>query len=275
MLQLERKKLKHTLEYKIVCDCFDALSKRRIPEIARVLGRDLDDIQEALQRIANLEPRPGREFLPNNDVYVVPEVFVNKVDGEFVVTTNNDHIPHLRISNHYKDLMAQANSSAEVRNYIREKIRAGKFLIKSLHQRQSTILNIGNEIVKRQHEFMEKGSSCLKPLTMVQVAEVVGVHETTVSRAVSGKYMETPHGVYEMKYFFTSGLQTSDGESMSNTSVKEMIDEIFKKEDQTKPLSDQEVVKMLQAKGIQIARRTVAKYRAELGILPSNLRKVY
>jgi RNA polymerase sigma-54 factor len=275
MLQLERKKLKHTLEYKIVCDCFDALSKRRIPEIARVLGRDLDDIQEALQRIANLEPRPGREFLPNNDVYVVPEVFVNKVDGEFVVTTNNDHIPHLRISNHYKDLMAQANSSAEVRNYIREKIRAGKFLIKSLHQRQSTILNIGKEIVKRQHEFMEKGSSCLKPLTMVQVAEVVGVHETTVSRAVSGKYMETPHGVYEMKYFFTSGLQTSDGESMSNTSVKEMIDEIFKKEDQTKPLSDQEVVKMLQAKGIQIARRTVAKYRAELGILPSNLRKVY
>jgi RNA polymerase sigma-54 factor len=275
MLQIERKKLKHTLEYKIVCDCFDALSKRRIPEIARVLGRDLDDIQEALQRIANLEPRPGREFLPNNDVYVVPEVFVNKVDGEFVVTTNNDHIPHLRISNHYKDLMAQANSSAEVRNYIREKIRAGKFLIKSLHQRQSTILNIGKEIVKRQHEFMEKGSSCLKPLTMVQVAEVVGVHETTVSRAVSGKYMETPHGVYEMKYFFTSGLQTSDGESMSNTSVKEMIDEIFKKEDQTKPLSDQEVVKMLQAKGIQIARRTVAKYRAELGILPSNLRKVY
>jgi RNA polymerase sigma-54 factor len=208
-------------------------------------------------------------------VYVVPEVFVKKVDGEFVVTTNNDHIPHLRISNHYKDLMAQANSSAEVRNYIREKIRAGKFLIKSLHQRQSTILNIGKEIVKRQHEFMEKGSSCLKPLTMVQVAEVVGVHETTVSRAVSGKYMETPHGVYEMKYFFTSGLQTSDGESMSNTSVKEMIDEIFKKEDQTKPLSDQEVVKMLQAKGIQIARRTVAKYRAELGILPSNLRKVY
>jgi RNA polymerase sigma-54 factor len=275
MLQLERKKLKHTLEYKIVSECFDALSKRRIPEIARVLGRDLDDIQEALQRIANLEPRPGREFLPNNDIYVVPEVFVNKVDDEFVVTTNNDHIPHLRISNHYKDLMAQANSSPEVRNYIREKIRAGKFLIKSLHQRQSTILNIGKEIVKRQHEFMEKGSSCLKPLTMVQVAEVVGVHETTVSRAVSGKYMQTPHGVFEMKYFFTSGLQTDGGEAMSNTSVKEMIEEIFKKENQTKPLSDQEVVKMLQAKGIQIARRTVAKYRAELGILPSNLRKVY
>jgi len=277
LLQLERKKLKHTLEYRIVNECFDALSKRRIPEIARVLGREVDEIQEALQQIKDtLAPHPGREFLPNNDIYVVPEVFVTKGDdGEFIVTTNNDHLPQLRISNHYKDLMAQANSSPEVRNYIREKIRAGKFLIKSLHQRQSTILNIGKEIVKRQRDFMEKGTAFLKPLTMVQVAEVVGVHETTVSRAVSGKYMQTPFGVFEMKYFFTSGLQTTGGESMSNRSVKEMIEEIFKVEDTTKPLSDQEVVKMLQAKGIQIARRTVAKYRMELGILPSNLRKVY
>ena len=276
LLQLERKKLAHTIEYRIVSECFEALSKRRIPELARVLERDTDDIQEALQHIANLEPRPGRQFMPDNDIYVLPEVFVTKgEDGEFVVTTNNDHIPHLRISNHYKELMAQAGSSSEVRDYIREKIRAGKFLIKSLHQRQSTILNIGKEIVKRQHDFMEKGRAHLKPLTMVQVAEVVGVHETTVSRAVSGKYMQTPHGIFEMKYFFTSGLQTSDGESMSNTSVKGMIDEIFKAEDSSKPLSDQEVVKMLQAKGIQIARRTVAKYRMELGILPSNLRKVY
>src|SRR5207247_947091 len=141
-----------------------------------------------------------------------------------IVTTNNDHIPHLRISNHYKDLMAQANSSSEVRNYIREKIRAGKFLIKSLHQRQSTILNIGKEIVKRQREFMEKGTAFLKPLTMVMIAEVVGVHETTVSRAVSGKYMQTPHGVFEMKYFFTSGLQTSASDSMSNRSVKGLLE---------------------------------------------------
>jgi len=276
LLQLERKRQTHTLEYKIIDQCFDALSKRRIPEIARVLDRDIDDIQDALQRIALLDPRPGREFLPDNDIYVVPEVFVIKGDdGEFLVTTNNDHIPHLRISNHYKDLMTQAESNSEVRNYIREKIRAGKFLIKSLHQRQSTLLNIGREIVHRQREFMEKGSAFLKPLTMVQVAEVVGVHETTVSRAVAGKYMQTPQGLYEMKYFFTSGLQTADGASMANTSVKEMIEEIFKKEDGTKPLSDQEVVKMLTEKGISIARRTVAKYRGELGILPSNLRRVY
>jgi len=276
LLQLERKKQKHTLEYKIIDKCFEELSKRRIPEIARVLDRDIDDIQDSLKRIAQLDPRPGREFMPDNDIYVVPEVFVTKGDdGEFVVTTNNDHIPHLRISNHYKDLMARAESNAEVRNYVREKIRAGKFLIKSLHQRQSTLLNIGREIVLRQHEYMEKGSAFLKPLTMVQVAEVVGVHETTVSRAVAGKYMQTPQGLFEMKYFFTSGLQTSDGASMANTSVKEMIEEIFKGEDGTKPLSDQEVVAMLKDKGINIARRTVAKYRGELGILPSNLRRVY
>jgi RNA polymerase sigma-54 factor len=200
---------------------------------------------------------------------------VKRSGGEFVVTTNNEHIPHLRISNVYKDLMSQGENSAEVKNYIREKIRAGKFLIKSLHQRQSTIGNIAREIVKRQHDFMDKGVAFLKPLTMVQVAEVVGVHETTVSRAVSAKYMETPQGVFEMKYFFTAGLQTDSGTNVSNTSVKDMISDIFKAESSGKPLSDQEVVKMLKEKGIVIARRTVAKYRMELNILPSNLRKVY
>jgi RNA polymerase sigma-54 factor len=171
--------------------------------------------------------------------------------------------------------MSQGENSSEVKNYIREKIRAGKFLIKSLHQRQQTILNIANEIVKRQREFMEKGVAHLKPMTMAQVAAVVGVHETTVSRAVSGKYMQTPQGVFEMKFFFTAGLQTTNGDGVSNTSVKDMIAEIFKGEDTTRPLSDQEVVKMLCDKGITIARRTVAKYRGELNILPSNLRKVY
>ena len=232
-------------------------------------------MQDALENIARLEPRPGRAFLPNNDQYILPEVFVTRSGDEFVVSTNNEHIPHLRISNTYKDLMSQGENSSEVRNYIREKIRAGKFLIKSLHQRQQTILNIGREIVKRQHDFMDKGVAHLKPLTMVQVAEVVGVHETTVSRAVSGKYMETPQGIFEMKYFFTAGIQTANGAGMSNTSVKDMISDIFKNEDTAKPLSDQEVVKMLADKGIVIARRTVAKYRDELNILASNLRKVY
>jgi RNA polymerase sigma-54 factor len=275
MLQMERAGQQNSLEYKIVSEFMDALGKRRIPEIARGTGHSVDAVQESLERIARLEPRPGRAFLPDNDQYILPEVFVQKSGDDFTVTTNNEHIPHLRISNTYKDLMSQGENSSEVRNYIREKIRAGKFLIKSLHQRQQTILNIAKEIVKRQRDFMEKGVAFLKPLTMVQVAEVVGVHETTVSRAVSAKYMQTPQGLFEMKYFFTAGIQTASGDGMSNTSVKDMIAEIFKKEDAAKPLSDQEVVRMLKDKGIVIARRTVAKYRTELNILPSNLRKVY
>jgi len=275
MLQLERQGRQQTLEYRIVRDFMEALGKRRIPEIGRGLGEDVVDVQKAIGRIARLEPRPGRAFLPDNDQYVMPEVFVTRSEDDFLVSTNNEQVPHLRISNTYKDLMAQADASPEVRDYIREKIRAGKFLIKSLHQRQQTILNIAKEIVNRQRDFMEKGVALLKPLTMVQVAEVVGVHETTVSRAVSGKYMQTPQGVFEMKYFFTSGIQTATGEGMSNTSVKEMIADIFGGEVSSKPLSDQEVVMMLAERGIVIARRTVAKYRSELNILPSNLRKVY
>lgn len=275
MLQLERSGRHQTVEYRIIRDHFDALGRRRIPEISRALNISLDDVQEALQRISHLEPRPGREYLPANDQYILPEVFVEKRDDEYVVSTNNDHVPHLRISNTYKDLMAKAESSPEVREYIREKIRAGKFLIKSLHQRQQTILNIAREIVTRQSEFMEKGVPGLKPLTMVQVAEAVGVHETTVSRAVSGKYIKTPQGIFEMKFFFTSGIQTSAGQDVANTTVKEMIADLVSKEDTTKPLSDEEIVKILAGKQIIIARRTVAKYRSELSILPSHLRRVY
>ena len=275
LIQFERLGQQHTLEYRIVNEFMEALGKRRIPEIAHGTDTSVDDVQEALERIARLEPRPGRAYLPDNDQYILPEVFVRRSGDDYVVTTNNEHIPHLRISNTYKDLMAQGGNSAEVRNYIREKIRAGKFLIKSLHQRQQTILNIAREIVHRQRDFLAKGIAYLKPLTMVQVAQVVGVHETTVSRAVSAKYMQTPQGLFEMKYFFTAGIQTASGDGMSNTSVKDMIADIFKAENTGKPLSDQEVVRMLKEKGIVIARRTVAKYRTELNILPSNLRKVY
>ena len=201
LLQLERAGQQDTLEYRIVRDFMDALGKRRIPEIARGTGQTVEDVQDALGRIARLEPRPGRAFLPDTDQYVLPEVFVQKVGDDFVVTTNDEHIPHLRISNIYKDLMSQGGNSAEVKNYIREKIRAGKFLIKSLHQRQQTILNIGKEIVKRQREFMEKGVAHLKPMTMAQVAEVVGVHETTVSRAVSGQIHADAAGRFRNEIF--------------------------------------------------------------------------
>ena len=275
MLQLERADQQDTLEYRIIRDYMDALGKRRIPEIARGTNQSVEEVQASIERIGRLDPRPGRAFVPVVEQYVAPEVFVQKNGDDYTVTTNDEQIPHLRISNVYKDLMSGGGNDAEVKNYIREKIRAGKFLIKSLHQRQTTIANIGREIVKRQREFMDKGVAHLKPMTMAQVAEVVGVHETTVSRAVSGKYIDTPQGVFEMKYFFTAGLQTASGDGVSNTSVKDMIAEIFKNENPSKPLSDQEVVRMLTAKGINIARRTVAKYRDELGILPSNLRKVY
>jgi len=275
LLQLDRQQRQACLEYRMVRDCMDAVGRRRIPEISRKLNATLDEVQEAFQRLAHLDPRPGRAFLPDRNQYVVPEVFVQPEGNSFTVSTSEDHIPRLRISNLYKDLMAQSNSSTEVRDYIRDKIRAGKFLIKSLHQRQQTILNIAKEIVNRQQEFMAGGVAHLKPLTMVQVAEVVGVHETTVSRAVSGKYMQTPQGIFEMKYFFTSGLQSASGQDVSNTSVKDMLAELIRSEDTTKPLSDEELVKLIAVQGVKIARRTVAKYRGGLNILPSHLRRVY
>jgi RNA polymerase sigma-54 factor len=275
LLQLERMGKTNLLEYRIIRDHMEALGKHRYPEIARHLDVSIDDVQEAAQRISRLEPNPGREFMPDLPQYVVPEIVVQKAGDEFLVSTNNDHVPHLRISNTYKDIMAKGDSSSEVRDYIREKIRAGKFLIKSLHQRQQTILSIAREIVTRQRDFMEQGIAHLKPMTMMQVAEAVGVHETTVSRAVSGKYMDTPQGVYEMKFFFTSGVRTATGEGMSNTSIKDKIAEMIRKEDPLSPLSDDQIVKLLTQEGICIARRTVAKYRSELKIMPSNLRKVY
>jgi RNA polymerase sigma-54 factor len=171
--------------------------------------------------------------------------------------------------------MSQDKGGAEVKDYIRDKIRSGKFLIKSIHQRQQTISNIAHEIVAKQKDFLELGPSALKPLTMVQIADIVGVHETTVSRAISGKYMATPWGVFDMKYFFTPGYQTADGASLSNTSVKGTIAEMVKGEDDSSPLSDKEIVELLEKRGIPIARRTVAKYRNELNILPSNMRKRY
>ena len=276
MLQLERAERIDSLEYRIVRDCMNELGRRRIREIAKKTGETVDVVQDAMEHIAHLEPKPGREYMPETNQFVVPEIFIARGDdGEWKVTSNNEYIPRLRISNAYKDLMAQSATSGDVRSYIRDKIRSGKFLLKSIHQRQSTILNIAEEILKRQGEFMDHGASQLRPMTMSQVADVVGVHETTVSRAVSGKYIETPHGVLEMKYFFTSGLASKDGTSLANTSVKEMLGELVKKEDAPKPLSDEDLVKAFTDKGVKIARRTVAKYRAELNILPSHLRRVY
>ncbi len=274
-IQLERVGKQNSLEYKIISEHMEDLGKRRFPEIARRMGMSVEKVQECANNIARLNPRPGQIFATAPPNYVLPDVTVEKIDGDYQVILNGEQIPHLRISNTYKDIMAQDGNGSEVKDYIRDKIRSGKFLIRSIHQRQQTISNIAQQIVSRQRDFFEHGTSHLKPMTMKEIADAVGVHETTVSRAVSGKYMATPQGVFEMKYFFTSGYQTADGESMSNTSVKEVILDLVKNEDGNGPLSDQEIVLILSERGIPIARRTVAKYRTELNILPSNMRRKY
>ena len=275
LIQLRRLGKEHSLEHQIVDEHLEDLGRKRLPELARRLGVSVEQVQKAANFISTLDPKPGQIFTSDPNNYVLPDVSVDKVGEDYTVSLNSDQVPHLRISKTYKDLMTHGANGTEVGDYIREKIRSGKFLIKSIHQRQQTILNIANEIVKRQNEFLENGSAFLKPMTMVQIAEAVGVHETTVSRAISGKYMATPQGVFEMKYFFTPGYQTAAGAALSNTSVKEAISDLVRNEDARNPLSDKEIVEILSDRGIPIARRTVAKYRAALNILPSNLRKQY
>src|SRR2546430_1249927 len=198
LIQLRRGGKERSLEYKIVSEHMEDLGKRRFPEIARRMGISVEDVQKATDNIARLNPRPGQVFAAAPQNYVLPDLVVEKVDGEYQITLNNEQIPHLRISNLYKDIIASGDAqSSEVKNYIRDKIRSGKFLIRSIHQRQQTIFNIAQQIVLRQRDFLEHGPSHLKPMRMGEVADAVGVHETTVSRAVSGKYMATPQGVFE------------------------------------------------------------------------------
>src|SRR5437773_701835 len=276
LIQLQREGRERSLEYRIVSEHMEDLGRRRFPEIARRMGISVEEVQKAADNIARLNPRPGQIFAAAPQNYVLPDVVVEKVDGDYQIILNNEQIPHLRISNLYKDIIASGNTqSSEVKNYVRDKIRSGKFLIRSIHQRQETIFNIAQQIVSRQRDFLDHGASHLKPMTMAEVADAVGVHETTVSRAVSGKYMATPQGIFEMKYFFTPGYQTASGESLSNTSVKEAILDLVKREDGNQPLSDNEIVEILAERGIPIARRTVAKYRDELNILPSHMRRKY
>lgn len=275
LIQLRRQGREHSLESRIVASHLDDLARKRFPQIARKLSVPVSEISRAAEHIATLNPRPASAFSSAPRQYISPDVHVEKVNGNYTVTLNDDQLPRLRISNLYKELMSSPGSREEVRGYIRDKIRSGKFLIRSIHQRQQTIQRIAEEIVKRQREFFDEGPSHLKPMNMSQVAEAVGVHETTVSRAISGKYMSTPRGVFEMRYFFTSGVATEDGGQMSNTSVKRTLAEVVRGEDPSKPWSDEELVAKLAERGIRIARRTVAKYREELNILPSHLRRQF
>lgn len=264
-----------SLAARILREHFDLLARRRIPELSRKLGASPDDVQLAIEEIGKLDPAPGRRFAEDSNRVVEPDVTVVKDGDDWKIIMNSDYIPRLRISNTYREMIAKGTLTKEEGDYLRERMRSGKFLIDSIEQRQRTIERITREILKAQADFFEHGVAQLKPLTMTQIAEVVGVHETTVSRAIANKYLRTPHGIFEFKYFFTTGYQSDAGATVSNTSVKELIADLITLEDRAKPLSDQEIVAKLQEKGLTIARRTVAKYREELGLLPSNLRRDY
>ena len=274
LIQIERLGKSGELEAIMVSQYLNELGRKKYQDIARALKVPLERVQAAAQFIATLQPRPGSSFSSEDKQNIVQaELAIQKNGDDWIVVMNDDPVPRLRISDTYKDLLVNNGHDPGLREYLKEKIRAGKFLIKCLHQRQQTIFNIATEIVKRQRAFFDQGVAHLKPLTMNQVAEVVGVHETTVSRAIANKYVQTPYGLFDLKYFFTPGYQTASGEVMSNTSVKDAIKDLIDRESPTKPLSDQEIVKILGERGIPLARRTVAKYRAELGLLPSNLRR--
>ncbi|TAN37185.1 MAG: RNA polymerase sigma-54 factor [Verrucomicrobia bacterium] len=273
LLQLERLGKKDSLAAKMVQQHLEDLGAKKFAQIAKAQGVTLEAVQTAGRLIATLEPKPGRRFSSEESAYVTPEVLVSKVRGEYVVMMDNEQMPHLSISKHYRQLMEDPATSREVKSYIREKIRAGAFLIKSIQQRQQTIFRIATEIIKVQHDFLERGVTQLKPLTMAQIATIIGVHETTVSRAIANKYMLTPSGLFEMKYFFTPGYQTADGQSVSNKVIKDAIAQLVAAEAAAHPLSDQAIVAKLKEKGMNVARRTIAKYREELKILPSHLRK--
>ena len=273
LLQLERLGKTDTLAEKIVRDHLDKLAGKKYNDIAKLLQISIEDVQHAAKLIATLDPKPGRIFSSDIATYILPEVVVQKVDGQYVVILNDDQLPHVRISKYYRDMLSDQSTTPEVKAYVRERIRSGAFLIKSIHQRQSTIYRIASEIVKTQTDFLDHGISHLKPLTMAEVARVVGVHETTVSRAVSGKYMKTPNQIYDMKYFFTPGLRTNDGKEISNKTVRDIIATMVGDESPSAPLSDQEIMELLQKQGINIARRTIAKYRLTLRIPPSHMRK--
>jgi RNA polymerase sigma-54 factor len=274
-LQLARRGGEHSTAAKVVAGHLDLLGRKKFPEIASALGVPQEAVREAGAVIATLNPKPGRAFAGEEARVLSPDVIIEKVGDDYAVSLVRDSVPHLRISRTYRDLLGDSAGSPEVRGYLRDKIRGGKFLIKSIQQRQQTILSIAREIAARQRAFLEEGVAALAPMTMAQVAEVVGVHETTVSRAIAGKTVATPQGVFEMKFFFTSGYRAADGAEVSSTSVKDAIAALVRAEDPHKPLSDQQVTEKLKADGLPVARRTVAKYREMLGILPSHLRKSF
>ncbi len=273
-IQLRTLGMEESLAARIVANHMEMLEKHRYAEIAKALGVSLEMAGQAIKVISVLEPKPGRDYGGQEPIYVIPDVFIQKVGDNFLVTLNGDAVPRLRLASYYQRVMNDGAVSNETRDYLQERLRSARWLVKSIYQRQQTIFKVANSIVKFQREFFEHGVSRLKPLVLKDVADDIGMHESTISRATANKYAHTPQGIFELKFFFTSGVRANDGSGdVSAETVKEKIRAMVANEPHEGPLSDQALAEILRAQNINIARRTVAKYREALGILPSARRK--
>jgi RNA polymerase sigma-54 factor len=251
---------------------FEDLGKRRYAEIARTMKLSLDRIMESIEEIQSLEPKPGRRFGGNDSRYIVPDVTIQKVGNDYVVVLNEEGIPRLRVNSLYRSLLRR--SGDEAKQYVEQKIRSALWLIKSVEQRQRTLRRVAQSLVNFQRDFLDKGLPYLRPLALRDVGDDINMHESTISRVTTNKYVQTPQGLFELKFFFHSGIQSNNGSMVSSVSVKKTIRDMVEAEEGSAPLSDQEIAQTLHAQGLTIARRTVAKYREELGILPSHQRRL-
>jgi RNA polymerase sigma-54 factor len=276
MLQLKAKDIDDPLVKKIIESYLGNLGDKKFNHIAKELNISTAEVQRIYDIIKTLEPKPGRAFHNTNDVkYIAPDVVVKQIDDEFVVLVNDSAAPRLIINSYYRSILNNCEDQPGISRYIAGKLEAALWLIKSIEQRRMTLYKVVNAIVEYQKEFFKIGVKALKPLTLKDIAVKVGVHESTVSRATNGKYVQTPRGIYELKFFFTSGVSSVYGEGISSESIKEALKGIIDKEDPQKPVSDQRITDILNSRGINISRRTVAKYRDELGIASSGRRKRY
>jgi len=252
----------------------DLFAEHSVSELSKVSGLKESEVSQAMRLVSTLDPKPGLRFSSTPSLYVTPEVeILPSAEGGYGVKMLRDGLPRLRISSEYEAMLKDPETAAEARKYLNKKIRSGRFLVDSLQQRRDTIRRIAEQIAAAQGAFFKKGISRLRPMTMGAVAEKLGLHETTVGRAVSGKYVRTPQGVFELKFFFTAGLKTADGGSISTEAVKEAVAKLIGNEDLKHPLSDQDIANQLKGQGVRVARRTVAKYREKLGVPPSHKRK--
>lgn len=274
LLQMDRKGLEESLAYRIVDEYMDQLQTRNYALIARKTEVTARKVQAAVDVISSLTPYPGNEYSNEQTNYVVPDVYVYKIDDEFVIQLNNDGLPRLQLSDEYQKLIKQKKKlNKESRGYLQEKKRSAQWFIKSLQQRQRTIYKVMESLLKFQHDFFEKGPGHLKPLILHDVAEDIGMHESTVSRVTSHKYAHTPQGIYELKYFFSTAVATTNGDTVAAETIRNRIKQLIKKEDSAKPLSDNKLSGLLKDEGIKVARRTVAKYRDQMKILPVKHRR--